>query len=210
MATDKDNPFEVLFEDIVTVEDKTIQLKTDQEQAEEMLKEDNSDGQHERTFVLCSEYEEDELSLGIDTPEVQEEDILLFGDNLLKPLKRKKKREDKNKMDVNNTRAKRFRSAFVKCDGTWRTRPCKGNAKKSYIFEEVGSNFSLTWWPTNGTVFVQSKKETSDIIDGILNSVIAKMEEKKKPSDIFREQGKEPPEFEKNSDVKAKKKIRTL
>ena len=32
------------------------------------------------------------------------------------------------------------------------------------------------------------------------------MEEKKKPSDIIREQGKEPPEFGKNSDVKAKKK----
>ena len=32
------------------------------------------------------------------------------------------------------------------------------------------------------------------------------MEEKKKPSDIDREQGKEPPEFGKNSNVKAKKK----
>ena len=63
VATDKDNPFEVLFEDIVTVEDETTQLKIDQEQEEEMLNEDNSDGQHERTFVLCSESEEDELSL---------------------------------------------------------------------------------------------------------------------------------------------------
>ena len=94
----------------------------------------------------------------------------------------------------------------VKCNGTWRTRPSKGNAKKSYIFEEIGSNFSLTWWPTNGTIFVQGKKEASDIIDGILNSVIDKMEEKKKLSDIIQEQGKEPPEFRKNSDVKAKKK----
>ena len=68
VATDKDNPFEILFEDIVTIEDETTQLKTDQEQKEEMLNEDNSDGQHERTFVLCSESEEDELSLGIDTP----------------------------------------------------------------------------------------------------------------------------------------------
>ena len=92
MATDKDNPFEILFEDIVTIKDETTQLKTDQEQKEEMLNEDNSDGQHERTFVLCSESEEDELSLGIDTPEVQEEDILLFDDNLLKPLKRKKEK----------------------------------------------------------------------------------------------------------------------
>ena len=32
------------------------------------------------------------------------------------------------------------------------------------------------------------------------------MEEKKKPSDIILEQGKEPPEFGKNSDAKAKKK----
>ena len=114
VATDKDNPFEVLFEDIVTVEDETIQLRTDQEQEEEVLNEDNSDGQHEQTFVLCSESEKDELSLGIDTPEVQEEDILLFGDNLLKPLKRKKerkKKENKNKMDIRNKRAKRFRSA---------------------------------------------------------------------------------------------------
>ena len=71
-------------------------------------------------------------------------------------------------------------------------------------------NFSLTWWPTNGTIFVQGRKEASDIIDGILNSVIDKMEEKKKPSDIIREQGKEPPEFGKNSDVKAKKKNRAL
>ena len=67
-------------------------------------------------------------------------------------------------------------------------------------------NFSLTWWPTNDTIFVQGKKEASDIIDGILNSVIDKMKEKKKPSDIIQEQGKEPPEFGKNSDVKAKKK----
>ena len=95
VATDKDNPFEILFEDIVTIEDETTQLKTDQEQEEEMLNKDNSDGQHEGTFVLCSESEEDELSLGIDTPEVQEEDILLFGDNLLKPLKRKKKGRQK-------------------------------------------------------------------------------------------------------------------
>ena len=92
VATDKDNPVEILFENIVTIEDETTQLKTDQEQEEEMLNEDNSDGQHEATFVLCSESEEDELSLGIDTPEVQEEDILLFGDNLLKPLKRKKEK----------------------------------------------------------------------------------------------------------------------
>ena len=34
VATDKDNPFEVLFEDIVTVEDKTTQLKANQEQEE--------------------------------------------------------------------------------------------------------------------------------------------------------------------------------
>ena len=57
-----------MFKDIVTVENETTQLKTDQEQEEEMLKEDNSDGQHERTFALCSESEEDELSLRIDTP----------------------------------------------------------------------------------------------------------------------------------------------
>ena len=38
-------------------------------------------------------------------------------------------------------------------------------------------------------------KETSDIIDGILTSVTDKMEGKKKPSDIIREQGKEPSEF---------------
>ena len=105
---------------------------------------------------------------------------------------------------------KDFVQLVVKCDGTWRTRPCKGNAKKSYIFEEIGSNFSLTWWPTNGTIFVQGRKEASDIIDGILNSVIDKMEEKKKPSDIIREQGKEPPEFGKDGDVKAKKKSRAL
>ena len=41
-------------------------------------------------------------------------------------------------------------------------------------------------------MFVQGKKEASDIIDGILNSVIDKMEEKKKASDIIREQGKNP------------------
>ena len=176
VATDKDNPFEVLFEDIVTVEDETTQLKTDQEQEEKMLNEDNSDGQHERTFVLCSESEEDELSLGIDTPEVQEEDMLLFGDNLLKPLKRK---EEKGKTKIKWTstiqKLKAFVQLVVKCDGTWSTSPCEGNAKKSYTFEEVGSNFSLIWWPTNGTVFVQGKKEASDIIDGILNSVIYKM-----------------------------------
>ena len=50
------------------------------------------------------------------------------------------------------------------------------------------------------------QKEALDIIDGILDSIIDKMEEKKKPSDIIREQGKEPPEFGKNSNVKAKKK----
>ena len=44
VATDKDNPFEILFEDIVTIEDETTQLKTDQEQEEEMLNKDNSDG----------------------------------------------------------------------------------------------------------------------------------------------------------------------
>ena len=49
-----------------------------------------------------------------------------------------------------------------------------------------------------------------NIIDGILNSVIDKTEETKKPSDVIQEQGKEPPEFGKNSDVKAKKKSRTL
>ena len=43
-------------------------------------------------------------------------------------------------------------------------------------------------------ICTRQKKETSDIIDGILNSVIDKMEEKKKPSDIIQEQGKEPPE----------------
>ena len=190
MATDKDNPFEILFENIVTIEDEATQLKTDQEQEEEMLNKDNSDGQHEGTLVLCSESEEDELSLGIDTPEVQEEDILLFGDNLLKPLKRKKEK-GKTKIKWTSTiqELKDFVQLVVKCDGTWRTRPCKGNAKKSYIFEEIGSNFSLTWWPTNGTIFVQGRKEASDIIDGILNSVIDKMEEKKKPSDIIREQG---------------------
>ena len=47
IATDKDNPFEVLFKDIVTVENETTKLKTDQEQEEEMRNEDNSDGQHE-------------------------------------------------------------------------------------------------------------------------------------------------------------------
>ena len=52
-------------------------------------------GNTKGTFVLCSESEEDELSLGIDTPEVQEEDVLLFGDNLLKPLKRKKEKGKK-------------------------------------------------------------------------------------------------------------------
>ena len=62
-----------MFEDIVTIEDETTQLKTGQEQEEEMLNKDNSDGQHEGTFVLCSESEEDELS----------EDIVVFGDNLL-------------------------------------------------------------------------------------------------------------------------------
>ena len=36
------------------------------------------------------------------------------------------------------------------------------------------------------------------------------MEEKKKPSDITREQGKESPEFEKNSDVTAKNKQGTV
>ena len=51
VATDKDNPFETLFEDIVTIEDDTTQLKTDQEQEEEMLNEDNSDGQHEHVML---------------------------------------------------------------------------------------------------------------------------------------------------------------
>ena len=62
--------------------------------------------------MLCSESKEDELSLRIGTPEVQEEDILLFSNNLLKSLKRKKeiKREDKNKTGITNMRAKRFRS----------------------------------------------------------------------------------------------------
>ena len=78
VATDKDNPFEILFEDIVTIEDETTQLETDQEQEEEMLNKDNSDGQHDGTLVLCSESEEDELSLGIDTPEVQEEDTVIW------------------------------------------------------------------------------------------------------------------------------------
>ena len=32
VATDKDNPFEILFENIVTIEDEATQLKTDQEQ----------------------------------------------------------------------------------------------------------------------------------------------------------------------------------
>ena len=109
VATDKDNPFEVLFEDIVTVEDETTQLKTDQEQ-EEMLNEDNSDGQHERTFVLCSESEEDEPSLGIDTPEVQEKDMLSFGDNVLKPLKRKK---EKGKTKIKWTSTKQELKDFV-------------------------------------------------------------------------------------------------
>ena len=68
----------------------------------------------------------------------------------------------------------------------------------------------MTWWPTNSTVFIQGKKEASDIIDGILNSVIDKMEEKRKPNDIIREQGKEPPESAKNGDVKAKEKGRAL
>ena len=52
MATDKDNPFEILFEDIVTIEDETTQLKTDQEQEEEMQNKDNSDGQHERNLRI--------------------------------------------------------------------------------------------------------------------------------------------------------------
>ena len=86
----------------------------------------------------------------------------------------------------------------------------KGNAKKFYIFEEVGSNFSLTCWPTNDTVFAQGKKEALNIINGIFNSVINKMEEMKKPSDTIREQGKEPPEFGENSDVKAKRKGRAM
>ena len=68
VATDEDNPFEVLFEDIINVEEETTQLRTDQEQEEEVLNEDSSDEQYERTFVLCSESEEDELSFGIDTP----------------------------------------------------------------------------------------------------------------------------------------------
>ena len=101
-----------------------------------------------------------------------------------------------------------FVQLVVKCDGTWITLPCKGNAKNSYIFEEIGSNFSLTWWPTNGAVFVQGKRKK--LTDGILNSVIDKMEEKKKPSDIIREQGKEPQNLGKNSNVKAKKKSRAL
>ena len=138
VATDKDNPFEVLLEDIVTVEDETTQLKTDQEQEEEMLNEDNSDGQHEQTFVLCSESEEDELSLGIDTPEVHEEDILLFGDNLPKPLKRKK---EKGKAKIKWTSAiqelKDFVQLVVKCDGTWRTRPCKDNAKSLTFLKKL-------------------------------------------------------------------------
>ena len=56
----------------------------------------------------------------------------------------------------------------------------------------------------------RQKKEASDIIDGILNSFIDKMEEKKKPSDIIREQGKEPIESGKNRNVKANKKSRAL
>ena len=165
VATDKDNPFEILFVDIVTIEDETTQLKTDQEQKEEMLNEDNSDGQLERTFVLCSESEEDELSLGIDTPEVQEEDILLLDDNLLKPSKRKnEKGKTKIKWTSTIQELNDFVQLVVKCDGTWRTLPCKGNAKNSYIFEEIGSNFSLTWWPTNGTVFVQGKRKKLRIL----------------------------------------------
>ena len=70
VATDKGDPSEVLFEDVVTVEDESTQLRTDQEQDEEVLNEDNSDEQHKQTFVLHSESEEDEVSLGIDTPEV--------------------------------------------------------------------------------------------------------------------------------------------
>ena len=68
---------------------------------------------------LCSESEEDELSLGIDTPEVQEEDILLFGDNLLKSLKRKKEK-GKTKIKWTSTiqELKDFVQLVVKCDGT--------------------------------------------------------------------------------------------
>ena len=46
-------------------------------------------------------------------------------------------------------------------------------------------------------ICTRQKKEASDIINGILNSIIDKMEEKKKRSDIIQEQGEEPPEFEK-------------
>ena len=118
VATDKDNRSEILFENIVTIEDEATQLKTDQEQEEEMLNKDNSDGQHEGTFVLCYESEEDELSLGIDTPEVHEEDILLFGDNLLKPLKRKK---EKGKTKIKWTSTIRELKDFVQlvCQMRW-------------------------------------------------------------------------------------------
>ena len=51
VATDKGDPSEVLFEDVVTVEDESTQLRTDQEQDEEVLNEDNSDEQHKQT--LC-------------------------------------------------------------------------------------------------------------------------------------------------------------
>ena len=96
---------------------------------------DNNDEQHERTFVLCSESEEDELSLGIDIPEVQEEDILLFGDNLLKPLKRKKEKgKTKTKWTSTIQELKDFVQLVVKGDVTWRTRSCKGNA--SLIFSK--------------------------------------------------------------------------
>ena len=52
----------------------------------------------------------------------------------------------------------------------------------------------------------KAKKEASDIIDCILNSVIDKMEEKRKPNDIIREQGKEPQNLRKMAMSKQRKK----
>ena len=59
-------------------------------------------------------------------------------------------------------------------------------------------------------ICTRQKKEASDIIDGILNSVIDKMEERKSRVTLFESRVKNPQNLGKNSNVKAKKKQGTV
>ena len=145
----------------------------------------NENGDRYEHTVKAQESSEEEVPVdtgvdedGVEKKDCQEEveqDILLFGETLLKHLKRRiKKGKQQLKWKGKVQEPKEFVTLVLKASGSWSTKKYAGKVNQ-HIFQEKKKSYTINFWPSKKTLIVQGNEKIAERIDNKIDKMLELM-----------------------------------